>query len=160
MSGGCARQPGRMGPATVRRGYGLLMASLSFEGETHQDLVTKVRRWLASVDAGTPEGHLRPAEVISQGADLTKEALRVIAQSAPAPVAESEIVKTLTSLGYKATDATKTALIDGLDALAAATGGSVVERAGETGRQVGRNVMYQMSEAVARQILRNLTGGK
>lgn len=132
------------------------MASLSFEGETHQDLVVRVRRWLASVDAGTPEGELSPTEVISQGAELTKEALRVIAQAAPAPVAESELVKSLTSLGYKATDATKTALIDGLTALEAATGGSVVERANASGRKA----MYQMSEAVARQFLKNLTGGK
>jgi hypothetical protein len=132
------------------------MASLSFEGETHQDIVAKVRRWLASVDGAKPSGPLSPVDVISQGAELTKEALRVIAQAAPAPVADSEIVKSLTTLGYKATDATKTALIDGLDTLETMTGGSVVERAGAKGRKA----MYQMSEAVARQILRNVTGSK
>ncbi len=132
------------------------MATLSFDGETHQELVIKVRRWLASVDGAPEGGPLAPADVITQGAELTKEALRVIAQAAPAPVAESELIKTLTNLGYKATDATKTALLDGLDALDAATGGSVVEKANEAGRKA----MYQMSEAVARQVLKNLTGNK
>ena len=35
------------------------MATLSFEGETHGELVVKVRRWLASLE-GEEEGHLTP----------------------------------------------------------------------------------------------------
>jgi hypothetical protein len=132
------------------------MATLSFDGDTHQELVLKVRRWLASVEGAVEGAPLRPGQVIAQGADLTKEALRVIAQAAPAPVAESELVKTLTTLGYKATDATKSALLEGLDAVEAATGGSVVQRA----NAAGRKTMYQMSEVVARQILKNVTGAK
>ena len=54
------------------------MASLSFEGETHGELVVKVRRWLASID-GQEEGQLTAHEAIEQGAELTKEALRIIA---------------------------------------------------------------------------------
>ena len=34
------------------------MPSLSFEGETHDELVRKVRRWLASVEG--EDGHLTP----------------------------------------------------------------------------------------------------
>jgi hypothetical protein len=132
------------------------MPTLSFEGETHGELVLQVRRWLASVE-GSPEGApLSPADVVTQGAELTKEALRLIAQAAPAPVAESDLVKQLTSLGYRATDATKSALIEGLDELDHVTAGGLVNKVGEAGRKT----VYQMSEVVARQMLKNLTGGK
>ena len=90
------------------------MASLTFEGETHGEIVLKVRRWLASIE-GEEEGELTVHDAIQQGAELTKDALRIIASAAPGPVAQSEVVKGLTSMGYKATDATKQALIDGLD---------------------------------------------
>ena len=127
------------------------MATLSFEGETHGELVVKVRRWLASLE-GEQEGHVSPAEAIEQGAELTKEALRIIASAAPEPVAQSEIVKALTSAGYKATDATKQALVDGLDSVEEVTGGSVVKLA----RDASKSAVYQMNTAVARQILKSL----
>ncbi|NLA37215.1 MAG: hypothetical protein GX868_16230, partial [Actinobacteria bacterium] len=57
------------------------MASLSFEGETHGEIVLKVRRWLASLDE-SPEGSLTAVEAIEQGAELTKDALRIIAAAA------------------------------------------------------------------------------
>ncbi len=109
------------------------MPTLSFEGETHGELVAKVRRWLASID-GEEDGLLSAAEAIEAGAELTKDALRIIASSAPAPVAHSDVVKALTGMGYKATEATKQALIDGLDAVEEITGGSVVKRARTTSR--------------------------
>ncbi|MCU1354958.1 MAG: hypothetical protein JWM89_376 [Acidimicrobiales bacterium] len=127
------------------------MATLSFEGETHGELVVKVRRWLASLE-GEQEGHVSPATAIEQGAELTKEALRIIASAAPEPVAQSEIVKALTSAGYKATDATKQALVDGLDSVEEVTGGSVVKLA----RDASKSAVYQMNTAVARQILKSL----
>jgi hypothetical protein len=45
------------------------MASLSFEGETHDEIVRKVRRWLASLDgdeaaALTPVGAVERAPVL------------------------------------------------------------------------------------------------
>lgn len=129
------------------------MATLSFEGETHGELVVKVRRWLASLE-GEEEGQLSPHEAIEQGAELTKDALRVIASTAPAPIAQSEVVKALTGMGYKATDATKQALIDGLDSVEELTGGSVVKLA----RDTSRSAMYQMNATIARQILRTLKG--
>lgn len=132
------------------------MPTLSFEGETQQELVQKVRRWLASVDGEREAAAMSPTEVISQGAELTKEALRLVAQAAPAPVAESDLVKQLTKMGYQATDATKDALLEGLESLDALTGGSLITAATEAGRKTA----FQMSEAVARQILRNLTGSK
>ena len=127
------------------------MTTISFEGETHGELVVKVRRWLASVE-GQEEGQLSTHEVVQQGAELTKEALRIIASAAPEPVAQSEIVKALTNAGYKATDASKQAIIDGLDSVEEVTGGGVVKLA----RDASKTAMYQMNTAVARQILKSL----
>jgi hypothetical protein len=129
------------------------MATLSFEGETHGELVVKVRRWLASID-GEQSGTLTPHEAVEQGAELTKDALRVIASAAPQPIAQSEIVKALTGMGYKATDTTKEALSSGLDSFEELTGGGVVKMA----RKTSRSAMYQMNAAVARQVLRALKG--
>ncbi len=125
------------------------MATLSFEGETHGEIVQKVRRWLASLE-GAEEGEISVVDAITQGAELTKDALRIIASAAPAPVAHSEVVKALTGMGYKATDATKQALIDGLDSVEELTGGSVVKAA----RDARKAAVYQMNSAVARQILK------
>src|SRR3954463_9382099 len=127
------------------------MATLSFEGETHGEIVQKVRRWLASLE-GEAEGDLTVAEAIEEGAELTKDALRIIASAAPGPVAQSEVVKGLTSMGYKATDATKQALIEGLDSVEEITGGSVVKAA----RDASRSAVYQMNATVARQLLKAL----
>jgi hypothetical protein len=129
------------------------MATLSFEGETHAELVAKVRRWLASVD-GEHAGVLSPQDALEQGAEITKDALRVIASAAPEPIAQSEVVKALTGMGYKATDATKEALSSGLDSFDELTGGGVIDRA----RKTSRSAMYQMNAAVARQILRAMKG--
>lgn len=127
------------------------MATLSFEGETHGELVVKVRRWLASLE-GEEAGHIDAADAIEQGAELTKEALRIIAAAAPEPIAQHEVVKALTGLGYKATDATKEAVIGGLDSVEEVTGGSVVKRV----RDVAEQAVYEMNATVARQILKSL----
>lgn len=127
------------------------MPELTFEGETHGELVVKVRRWLSSVEGQEVTG-LTAVEAVNQGAELTKEALRIIASAAPEPVAQSELVKALTNAGYKATDTTKQAMHDGLDSLEEVTGGSVVKMVQDT----SKSVVYQMNTAVARQILKSL----
>ena len=127
------------------------MATISFEGETHGELVVKVRRWLASTE-GAEEGALTPHEALEQGAEVTKEALRIIAAAAPEPIAQNEVVKALTGAGYKATDATKAALINGLDSVEEMTGGSVVKMASDA----SKTAVYQMNATVARQILKAL----
>lgn len=127
------------------------MATLSFEGETHGELVVKVRRWLASLE-GEEQGSISTHEAIEQGAELTKEALRIIASAAPEPIAQNEVVKALTSAGYKATDATKQALVDGLDSVEEVTGGSVVKLV----RDASKTAVYQMNTTVARQLLKSL----
>lgn len=127
------------------------MATISFEGETHGELVVKVRRWLASIE-GEDEGNLSTHEAIEQGAELTKEALRIIAAAAPEPVSQHEVVKAITNAGYKATDATKKALVDGLDTVEEVTGGSVVKLA----RDASKTAVYQMNTTVARAILKSI----
>lgn len=128
------------------------MATLSFEGETHQELTQKVRRWLASVD-GKTEGDPTLSDVVNESAELTKDALRVIASSAPGPIGQSDLMKALTQMGYKATDDLRSAALTGLDALDTATGGSVVKKVTEAGTQA----LYEMNGQIAKQVLRSLT---
>jgi hypothetical protein len=127
------------------------MPTLSFEGETHGEILVKVKRWLASLDEHG-ETNLSAVEAIEQGAELTKDALRIIASAAPAPIAQSELLKGLTNMGYKATDATKGALVSGLDSIEEATGGSVVRQVSKAGRRAA----YEMNSTIARQVLKSL----
>lgn len=129
------------------------MPKLIFEADTHQELVGQVRRWLASLEADE-EGSISVSQAITQGAELTKDALRVIAAAAPKPVAQNELVRSLTEMGYKATDATSKALVDGLENVETLTGGSVLRQVS----QAGRNAVYQMNVAVAKQVLKTLHG--
>jgi hypothetical protein len=127
------------------------MPELTFEGETHGELVVKVRRWLASVDGQEPS-NMSAVEAVNQGAELTKEALRIIASAAPEPIAQSDVVKGLTNMGYKVTDGTKAAVVSGLDTIEEATGGGVVHQA----TKAAGKVVYQMNATMARQLLRSI----
>jgi hypothetical protein len=129
------------------------MPKVVFEADTHAQIVAQVRRWLASTEA-VPEGQLSMAQAIEQGAELTKDALRVIAAAAPKPVGDSEVVKALTGMGYKATDATKERLVSGLDQLEQMTGGSVLKTVSDK----GRSAVYEMNVIIAKQILKQLHG--
>lgn len=128
------------------------MARLTFEADTHGELVAQVRAWLASVE--NTEGSISVTDAISQGAGLTKDALRIIAAAAPAPVAQSDVVKSLTGMGYKVTDSTSKALVDGLQSVEALTGGSVIEQVSDRGRAT----LWSMNQKVAKQVLRTLAG--
>lgn len=130
------------------------MPRLIFEGDTHGELVAQVRQWLASLDTQNG-GSISVADAIAQGAGLTKDALRIVAAAAPAPVAQNDVVKALTDMGYKATDATSRAMVDGLKSVEALTGGSVVEEV--SGR--GQAILWSMNQKVAKQVLRTLAGG-
>lgn len=132
------------------------MASLSFDGETHEEILLKVKRWLQSVEAPNGEARMTPVEAVERGAELTKDALRVIASAAPAPIASNDLVKTLTTMGYKATDQTRDAVVAGLDSLEQLTGGGVVQRA----EDATSTAMWQMSSAVAKQLLKSLRSAK
>ncbi|MHB1446706.1 MAG: hypothetical protein ACYCZV_13775 [Acidimicrobiales bacterium] len=127
------------------------MPVLSFEGETHDEIVRKVRRWLASLDGDEAET-LSPVEAVERASELTKDALTIIAHAAPGPVARSEVMKGLTRMGYEATDSTRRAVVAGLDAMADATEGSVLKRI----QRARNSVLYEMNTAMARQFLRSL----
>ncbi len=125
------------------------MPSLSFEGETHAEIVRKVRRWLVSLDQ--PDEVITSVEAVERASEITKDALTVIAQSAPAPVRSSELFKALTRMGYQNTEMTKKAVISALDNTAETQDGVVRRLEG-----AGRAAMYEMNVAVAKQILRAL----
>lgn len=125
------------------------MPTLSFEGETHDELVRKVKRWLASAE---DHGRLTPTEAVEKASELTKDALGVIAAAAPGGIAEREVVKQLTRAGYDLTDSTTHAVLTGLNALSDVTNGGLLKRV-EGAR---KSAVYEMNAAVARQILKAL----
>ena len=125
------------------------MATVSFEGETHDEIVAKVRAWLESAEAGEKD----MAAMINQQAEITKDALRIIAKSAPGPIAESDVVKSLTKMGYKATDATRDAALTALNSLESATGGSMVKNVADQGSKA----MFKMNTTIAKQFLKAVT---
>jgi len=129
------------------------MPKVIFEGDTQAEIVAQVKRWLQSTEAEL-DGSISVSQAIEQGAEVTKDALRIIAAAAPKPVAENEVVKALTDMGYKATDATKARLVAGLDQVEDLTGGSVLRTVSER----GRNAVYEMNVVIAKQILKNLHG--
>ena len=128
------------------------MPTLNFEGETHEELVRKVKRWLASVEG--EEDRLGAVDAVERASELTKDALAVIAAAAPGPIASSDILKAMTRMGYEATEGTKRALTGGLNALADMTGGGLLKRAD----RAKRDAVYEMNAAVARQMLKTLRG--
>ena len=129
------------------------MPKVIFEAETQAEIVAQVKRWLASLEADD-DGLITLNQAIAQGAELTKDALRIIASAAPKPIAENEVVKALTDMGYKATDATKERLVEGLVQVEDLTGGSVLK----TVSAKGRNAVYEMNVIIAKQILKSLHG--
>ena len=128
------------------------MPSLTFEGETHEELVRKVRRWLASVEGD--DDHLSAVQAVERASEITKDALTVIAAAAPGPIASSDILKGLKKMGYEATDGTKRAVTSGLNALAEVTGGGLLKRAD----RARKDAVYEMNASVARQMLKTLRG--
>ena len=124
------------------------MPELKFSARTHPELVRQVREWLA-----TSEGERSLSDVIIESSELTKDALRIIAAAAPAPVAESELVKTLTKLGYRATDLTRATLVAGLDSVNGANDGLMVK----TAKKAGKTMLFTMTPRAAKQ-MRKLLG--
>jgi hypothetical protein len=129
------------------------MPQLVFEGATQQELVSQVRAWLASLEADD-EGLISMTQAIEQGAGLTKDAMRIIASAAPKPIAQNDMVKQLTEMGYKVTDATSKRLLDGLESVDVVTGGGVLKQVTDR----SRSAAFQMNAAVAKQILKSLAG--
>lgn len=124
------------------------MPELKFSARTHPELVRQVREWLA-----TSAGERTMADVVTESSELTKDALRIIAAAAPAPVAESELVKLLTKLGYHATDLTRATLVAGLDTVSGADDGLIMQ----TAKKAGKTMLFTMTPRAAKQ-MRKLLG--
>jgi len=123
---------------------------IKFTANTHPELVRQVAVWLESTATDRSA-----ADVVEESADLTKDALRIIAAAAPAAIADNDLVRGLTELGYRATDLTRDRVLAGLDSLAAVTDGRLVKRVGETGAKAA----YAMNSSVAKQLLKSILGG-
>ena len=128
------------------------MPELRFTGDAHPDLVRQVRAWLASVES---ESGRTAADVVETSADLTKDALRIIAAAAPGSIAESDVVTRLTEMGYKVTDMGRDSALAGLQGLASVGDGTVLKRASEAGAKV----LYEMNSSVAKQLLKTIRRG-
>lgn len=128
------------------------MPELRFSGDSHPDLVRQVRAWLASVDSETGR---TATEVVETSADLTKDALRIVAAAAPGPIAESDLVAKLTEMGYRVTDMSRDGALAGLEGLASITDGTLVKRASDAGARV----LYEMNAGAARQLLNRIRRG-
>src|SRR5438067_13257287 len=128
------------------------MPTISFDGETHDEIVRKVRRWLASIDGD--EGGISSVEAVERASEITKDALAVIAAAAPGPVAGNELFRALTRKGYEATDSSRKAVTAGLNALSDVTGGGLVKQA----KDARKAAVYEMNAAVAKQVLKSIKG--
>ena len=126
------------------------MPEVSFNADTHPELVRQVTVWLESTDS-----ERTAADIVEGSAELTKDALRIVASAAPAPIADSELVKRLTDLGHRSVDAQRDATLAGLDALAQVTDGTLVKKVSEEGAKAA----YEMNSKVAKQLLKSLLGG-
>ena len=129
-----------------------MLGELRFTGDDHPDLVRQVRAWLASVES---ESDRTAADVVETSADLTKDALRIIAAAAPGSIAESEVVARLTEMGYKVTDMGRDSALAGLQGLASVGDGTVLRRASEAGAKV----LYEMNSSVAKHLLKTIRRG-
>lgn len=102
----------------------------------------QVREWLV-----TAEGDRTLSDVVTDSADLTKDALRIIADAAPRAVSEHDLVRALVSLGYRITDTTRDTLVAGLDALGAVSDPRVTATAARA---------YKLNASVAK-VVRSFT---
>ncbi|MDG2028543.1 MAG: hypothetical protein P8J50_15655 [Acidimicrobiales bacterium] len=126
------------------------MPEVRFNADTHPELVRQVTVWLESTDS-----ERTAVDIVEGSAELTKDALRIVASAAPAPIADSELVKRLTELGHRSVDAQRDATLAGLDALAQVTDGTLVKKVSEEGAKAA----YEMNSKVAKQLLKSLLGG-
>ena len=126
------------------------MATLSFDGETHDEIVVKVRKWLASAERPPLVGAV--AGAVSAASDITRDALTVIAEAAPESVARNDLLKALVKLGHDTNEATKRSTLAALDALSEASDGTLLKRV----ERARNSVVYEMNAAVARQLLGSL----
>ncbi len=129
------------------------MPTLSFEGETHDEIVGQVRRWLASTETDVGGAPVITPEVVEQASALAKKALGAIAD-AYGNGAHGDVVKALTRLGTELTDSTRQAMVAGLDLLDNVPETEASQRTDGTGRRV----VDDLNTVMAKQVLKVLRG--
>ena len=113
--------------------------------------MSKVKKWLASQagderSVGDGRGH-RDRRHHERGAREWRAA-------APEPIAQNELVKALTGMGYKATDATRDAMHPVLQrAVSTVTGGGLLKPVSDAQAAA----MWEMNQQVAKQVLKGLS---
>ena len=130
------------------------MATVTFEAETLDELIRKMRAWVKSAD----EMAARPTDIATAmgkttaaTTDLAKAAIELIAKAAPEPVSSSEIFKRLTALGYEVTETAQKTVTSTLDALSNSEDeGGLLDKV-DKARDAA---LYEMSQAAARGVLR------
>ncbi|CAG4932492.1 MULTISPECIES: hypothetical protein [Acidithrix] len=130
------------------------MASVTFEAETLEELVSKMKLWIHSADqmskrSSDLSGAMGSATEVTS--ELAKAAIELIARSAPEPVSSSEIFKRLTSLGFEVTETAKRTVTSTLDALSETEGDEGIMDKVDKARDAA---IYEMSQAVARGVLK------
>jgi hypothetical protein len=130
--------------------------TLSFDGETHDEIVAKVRRWLTSVEGRTSPPTAVTATAVESASELAKQALEVVADTY-GHGSHGEMVKTLTRLGTELTEGTKELMVSGLNFL------TEVSEANDWGARkqtqgMGRRMVSDFNTAMAKQFLKTLKG--
>jgi hypothetical protein len=121
---------------------------LTFSAQSHAELVIQVRQWLETAESV----ETTPATIVGKSAEITKDALRVVADAAPKPIGESELVKALTEMGYVVTDRTRDTVIAGLGVATEVTDGSFVRRV----QSSGESALFEMNATFAKKLLSRL----
>lgn len=130
------------------------MATVTFEAETPEELLRKMRTWVKSADRmSTKSNPLSDAvgKTTEATSDLAKAAIELIAKAAPEPVSSSDLFRVLTSLGYEVSDTAKKAVTATLDALSDSGGEDGLLDRVDKARDAA---LYEMSQAVARGVLK------
>ena len=124
------------------------MPDLTFTASSHAELVIQVRQWLETAESTKTT----PATSVGKSAELAKDALRVVADAAQKPIAESDLLKALTEMGYDVTDRTRDTLLVGLGVATEVTDGSFVRKA----QSSGEAAFFEMNSAFAKRLLSRL----
>jgi hypothetical protein len=121
---------------------------LTFSAPSHAALVVQVRQWLETAE----DTETTPATLVGKSAEITKDALRLVADAAPKPIGESDLLKALTEMGYDVTDRTRDTVITGLGMATEVTDGSFVRKAQST----GESAFFEMNAQFAKRLLSRL----
>ena len=130
------------------------MATVTFEAESLEELIKKMRAWIKSADSmSKPTTPLSDAleKTTEATSDLARAAIALVAKAAPEPLSNTDIFRILTSLGFEVSDTAKRTVTSTLDALSGGDGQDGIMEKVDKARDAA---LYEMSQAVARGVLK------